>query len=282
MNTLSSLASATAIKAYDIVGQYNQDRINGFSDYFLDAFIDMLQLESAANVLDAMGGNGNLTHRMINYCVTHNIELPTFTLLEYSSVQTNLARSTLHKDNVYIVNGDVLTMTDLESGKQLPKASFDRVVIKSGNHEIPLKNQHQLYYSVFKALKPGGLFINLGFLFTDSQERKEFTKITNVKDKLIGAMDAVANRYFLLKDEFYDLLTQVGFKTIECNTTFEYTICSKTAEKEYFSNASHAMDDILAAQRQAKTLLKHQRIQLNDVGSTMYLPGEITIATKPY
>ena len=181
MNLNISL-SRKAQAAYDLVGQYQQDRINGFDEHFLTSFVKMIDLENAENVLDAMGGDGNLTRRMLDYCVKHKIEIPFITLLEYSSVQTELARGSIDSQRVAIVNGDILSMTDFHSGEKLPENYFDRVVIKSGNHEIPLAKQQQLYHSVFRALKPGGLFINLGFLFDNLQERDEFAEITKVKD----------------------------------------------------------------------------------------------------
>lgn len=54
--------------AYDLVGQYNQDRINGFDEEFLTSFIELIHPEKADRILDAMSGNGNLTRRLIEYC----------------------------------------------------------------------------------------------------------------------------------------------------------------------------------------------------------------------
>jgi len=269
--------------AYDIVGQYNQDQINGFDEHFLTSFVELVDLVNAENVLDAMSGDGNLTRRMINFCSEHQIRIPAITLLEYSSVQTELARTTIDLDTVKILHGDVLSMTDLQSGEILPDNSFDRVVIKSGTHEIPLAKQQQLYPSIFRVLKPGGVFINLGFLFEDLQERDEFAEITKVKETLVGAMDAVANRYFLMREEFYKFLDLAGFKEVKGHTSFEYVIRSEIVEKEYFSapKLSNAMAELLAAQKRATTLCNHERITFEANRSTMRLPGEITIAVKP-
>ena len=49
-----------------------------------------------------MGGDGNLTRRMLDYCVKHKTEIPFITLLEYSSVQTELARASIDSDRVAI------------------------------------------------------------------------------------------------------------------------------------------------------------------------------------
>ena len=278
-----NISPSKAQAAYDIVGQYKQDRINGFDEHFLTSFVKMIDLENAENVLDAMGGDGNLTRRMLDYCVNHKIEIPFITLLEYSSVQTELARASIDSEQVAIVNGDILSMTDLNSGEKLPENYFDRVVIKSGNHEIPLAQQQSLYHSVFRGLKPGGLFINLGFLFHNVQERDEFAEITKVKDRLIGATDAVANRYFLMHDELYNFLDLAGFKETQTHSCFEYVIHSEIVEKEYFSKPklNNAMVKLRAAQERATTLRKHGRVLLEVNRSTMRLPGEITIALKP-
>lgn len=269
--------------AYDIVGKYNQDRINGFDEDFLESFVKLIDLENAESVLDAMSGDGNLTRRAIDYCSARNIDLPSITLLEYSPVQTELARSSINSERVSIVNGDVLSMTDMESGEKLPDSSFDRVVIKSGTHEIPADKQHQLYDSIFRVLKPGGLFINLGFVFDDIRERDEFAEITKVKDSLVGAADAVANRYFLMREELYGFLDSAGFQDVRGRVLFQYAIRSQIVEEEYFSapESKAAMLDLKIAQGRAMTLRQNGRISFDGDRSIMRLPGEITVAVKP-
>lgn len=263
---------------YDIVGLYNQDKINGFDEHFLESFVELLDLDNAENVLDAMGGNGNLTNRILNYCAARPIKTPRMTLLDYSSVQLEFARATVDSQRVSIVHGDMISMTNLQSGEKLPENSFDRIVIKSGSHEIPVAQQYQLYLNLFRLLKPGGRFINLGFLFNDIQERDEFAEITKVKDTLIGAME---NRYFLMREELYAFLDQVGFEKVTAQISFEYVIRSEIVEKEYFSKSKQAITKLQMAQSQAMTLQQHGRIVFNGESSVMRLPGEITIAVKP-
>lgn len=271
--------------AYDVVGRYNQDQINGFDEPFLESLITLLELENAESVLDAMGGNGNLIRRMIGYCLARRLEMPAMTLLERSSVQIEFARSSIASSKrVSIVHGDVLSMTELPSGKRFSENSFDRVVIKSGNHEMPADKQCHLYTSLFRVLKPGGRFINLGFLFNDVQERDEFAEITKVKDSLIGAVDAVANRYFLMRDELYELLDSVGFEEVTGRISFEYVIRSEIVEKEYFSKPKfdgEAITKLKMAQRRAMTLQQHGRVVFDGEQSIMRLPGEVTVAVKP-
>lgn len=274
--------TTTGQTAYDIVGKYNQDRINGFDEDFLQSFVELLDLENAENVLDAMGGNGNLTRPMIDYCLRRNIDIPCITLLEYSSVQTDLARTYIDVDRVNIINGDVLSMRDMHSGEKLPRNYFDRVVIKSGNHEISANKQHQLYTNIFQVLKPGGMFINLGFLFDDVRERDEFREITRVKDNLIGAMDAVTNRYFLMCQELYQFLQDAGFKNVAGRISFEYVISSEVVEQEYFleGKLEGAIAKILDAQVRAIILQQHGRILFDGNKSIMRIPGEVTVALK--
>jgi len=268
---------------YDIVGQYNQDKINGFDEHFLESLVELLELENAKSVLDAMGGNGNFTCRMLNYCSARNIETPAMTLLEYSSVQIEFARASIDSELVSIVHGDILSMSNLQSGEKIPENAFDRIVIKSGNHEIPADKQYHLYLNLFRLLKPGGRFINLGFLFNEVQERDEFAEITKVKDSIIGAVDAVENRYFLMRDELYALLNRVGFEEVAKRVSFEYVIRSEIVEKEYFSEPKwdQAITELRMAQSRAMTLQQHGRITFDGEDSVMRLPGEITVAVKP-
>src|SRR5205085_1655244 len=78
--------------------------------------------------------------------------------------------------------------------------------LKSGNHEIPLHQQLNMYQSIFRVLKPRGLLVNLGFLFDDVAERDQFREIARCKDSLAGMQSAVDNRHFLTRDELYTRL----------------------------------------------------------------------------
>ncbi len=40
-----------------------------------------------------------------------------------------------------------------------------------------LVQQLDLYNNIFRVLKPGGMFINLGFLFDDVEERDQFREL---------------------------------------------------------------------------------------------------------
>src|SRR5690242_20336130 len=54
--------------AYDTVGVYDQDAINGFSEQMLTTLLDIVNPGHASTILDAMAGNGNLTLRLYDYC----------------------------------------------------------------------------------------------------------------------------------------------------------------------------------------------------------------------
>jgi hypothetical protein len=85
-----------------------------------------------------MTGNGNLTSRLYDYCERRGLFPPDVTVLEFSRVQCEFAKTQLADAPAKVVWGDVLTMEDLESEEPLPIDFFDKVMIKSGNHEIPL------------------------------------------------------------------------------------------------------------------------------------------------
>ena len=269
---------------YDKVGQYNQDAINGFSDQLLDHMLDLVNPAESTKILDAMGGNGNLTLRLHNYCKRNNIAFPNVALLEFSRVQCEIAKKQFEDMPVEVVCGDVLTMEDCESGKSLPQNSFDRVMIKSANHEIPLERQIDLYKSVFHILKPGGLFVNLGFLFDDVEERDQFRKLVRFKDRTAGLHSAVKNRHFLTRDEFYSRLHQAGFVDIKCGRHLHYRIHSMVGVQAYYpKHAWERMHAALQAQwAKALTLRRKGRIHFsNDIG-ILTCPGEITIARRPF
>jgi len=269
--------------SYDKVGVYDQDAINGFSDQMLNSMLDIVNPGHASHILDAMAGNGNLTSRLYDYCERRGLFPPDVMVLEFSRVQCEFAKAQLVDVPAKVVWGDVLTMEALESEELLPENFFDKVMIKSGNHEIPLSQQLDLYNSIFHVLKPGGMFINLGFLFDDVEERNQFREIARCKDSLAGLHSAVKNRHFLTRDELYTRLQQAGFVDIRCGMHVQYTIRSLVVTHAYFPEHKweymHA--EFQAQQAKAMLLRRKGRIHFQGESSTMIIPGAITVARRP-
>jgi SAM-dependent methyltransferase len=280
MNVTECPAPATA---YDKVGVYDQDAVNGFSEPMLNAMLDIVNPGQAAHILDAMAGNGNLTLRLYDYCQQHGIPLPNVTLLELSRVQCEFAKRHLAGTPAQVVWGNILTMEDYESNEALPESDFDRVMLKSGSHEIPLARQLNLYNQIFRVLKPGGMFINLGFLFDDVEERDQFRELTRFKDRLAGLESAVSDRHFLTRDELYTRLQQAGFTDIRCGMHVSYTIRMHVAVQAYFPpNAwEYVHAEMQAQQAKAMILRRKGRIHFQGDSSVMMCPGEITVAGRP-
>lgn len=269
--------------AYDKVGVYDQDAVNGFSEQTLTTMLDIVNPGQASHILDAMAGNGNLTSRLYDYCEHRGLFPPDVTVLEFSRVQCEFAKAQLADVPAKVVWGDILSMEDLEREEPLPKNFFDKVMIKSGNHEIPLSQQLDLYKNIFCALKPGGTFVNLGFLFDDVEERNQFRELTRFKDSLAGLESAVHNRHFLTRDELYTQLQQAGFVDIRCGMHVSYTIRMLVAVQAYFPQSlwEHVHAEIQAQQAKAMILRRKGRIHFQGDSSVMICPGEITIAHRP-
>jgi SAM-dependent methyltransferase len=277
------MACPAPATAYDKVGVYNQDAVNGFTESMLNAMLDIVNPGQASHILDAMAGNGNLTLRLYNYCQQHGIALPKVTLLELSKVQCAFAKRHLAGIPVQVVWGDILTLEDYESHVALPERNFDRVMIKSGSHEIPLARQLKLYNAIFHALRPGGMFINLGFLFDDVEERDQFRELTRFKDRLAGLESAVSDRHFLTRDELYTRLQQAGFTDIRCGMHVSYTIRMRVAVQTYFPPSAweYVHAEMQAQQAKAMILRRKGRIHFQGDSSIMMCPGEITVACRP-
>jgi SAM-dependent methyltransferase len=269
--------------SYDTVGRYRQDAVNGFSRALIDTFLEIAALERAGTVLDAMAGDGNLTLRLRAFCRSRGLAIPRTTVLEYSRVQAEFAKKALAGTDAEIVWGDVLTMKDRGEGREIPAGAFDRILIKSSNHEIPRGEQARLYGSLFRTLRPRGLFVNLGFLFGDAAERDELREVAKVKDAFAGMTEAVRNRHFLTRDELYGCLRTAGFIELRGAARCDYVIRSRVVAEQYFPEAVRREADLehQAAQLRALTLRKNGRITFKGTGSVMRLPGEITVARKP-
>src|SRR6478736_3170092 len=117
--------------AYDVVGRYKQDEVNGFTTALVERMLDAAQLTGAESVLDAMAGDGNLTQRLYAYCRSRGLPTPRTTVLELSPVQSEFARGALGPLGASVLCGDVLAMRDSATGYVLPGNVFDRVLIKS-------------------------------------------------------------------------------------------------------------------------------------------------------
>ena len=268
---------------YDLVGRYRQDDVNGFSQELIYRMLDAADLGRAYDVLDAMAGDGNLTLRMGEFCRDRKMRFPKTTVLECSRVQATFAQHHLAPLGAEVVWGDVLGMTDLATKQPLREAAYDRVLIKSANHEIPRDRQLDLYKSVFRTLRPGGLFVNLGMLFDDVRERNELREIARVKDSLAGLQAAVVNRYFLTRDEFYTFLEESGFVDVRPAHRLDYSIRSQVVAEQYFRPEIREREDLefQSAQIKAVTLRRNGRLRFEGVSSLMICPGEITLARRP-
>lgn len=77
---------------YDLVGQYNQDSINGFSEALIDRFIEIASPTNVELVIDAMGGDGNLSERILSFCNNRKLSPPkTLRTIDISRVQSEFA-----------------------------------------------------------------------------------------------------------------------------------------------------------------------------------------------
>lgn len=268
---------------YDLVGDYNQDQINGFSEELIDSMIDLVQPKASDYILDAMAGNGNLTSHLVEYCIDRGLEVPNLCVMDISEVQCEFARKRMDHLDVDVVWGDMVSMTSFDSGQPLLECYYDKIMIKSGNHEIPLSEQQQLYANAFRMLKPGGYFINLGFLFDDTDERDEFREVARVKDRLAGMEMAVENRHFLTRSELYSRLQESGFENIQCGHQFNYTIHSLAVSQAYFrdDDDNEQYNAFQACQAKSLLLRRRGRIQFERDYSIMRSPGEMTIARRP-
>jgi SAM-dependent methyltransferase len=273
----------TASAAYDVVGRYRQDEINGFGPGLVERMLDAARLRGAETVLDAMAGDGNLTERLHAYCRERGMAFPRTTVLEFSKVQAEFARHAVAPLGASVLWGDALAMQDLATGRSLEESSFDRVLIKSATHEIPRDRQPDLYRSIFRVLRPGGIFTNLGFVFDDPAERDEVRELARVKDRLAGMEGAVRNRYFLMRDEFTALLKEAGFIHIRAEESFRYQIRSQVVAEQYYAADRRLSADLdnQAAQVRCVVLRRNGRIRFEGVTSLLLFPGEITTARKP-
>ena len=230
------MSSVEILKDYDVVGSYSQDEVNGFPHDIIPTLINAVIDFYPRTLLDCMAGDGNLGRRCLETFEKRGLSIPAMQVLEYSRVQSEIAKARLAPWKTQVLAGDVLTMKNHDGVPLFADNTFECVMIKSANHEIPQSAQVQMYSQIFRILQPGGMFVNLGFAFEDEKARDEVRHLALCKDSLAGLVGAAANRHFLMKDEFYDFLNLAGFDRVRSLKTFNYNISADRVGKNYFPN----------------------------------------------
>jgi ubiquinone/menaquinone biosynthesis C-methylase UbiE len=254
---------------YEKVGKYDQDRVNGFDENLIGQYIEHCEIIDGMEVLDAMAGDGNLSLKVMD---KHpNIKMIT---TDISSVQCELAKDALGGRSTVLE----LDLTAEESNFE---NIFDLVMIKSGNHEIPFDLQLNLYKNIFKALRPGGKFVNLGILLRSDKLRDEINFLNRYRSEMADAMKDIQNRHFLTCDEFYTFLEDAGFCNVKARDKFFYTIDMGVLTSEYLENDPLKRIIMNGVVSQMKEFRSQKLADLNTDWSVKF-PGEITIAHKPF
>ena len=251
---------------YDKVGEYNQDQINGFDEAFIYDFIQMCSIKKGEKVLDAMAGDGNLSKKIIQ---RHpEIDLTTTDICE---TQCGIAAHRLGEDSKVLA---------LDFTQEQPfENEFDVIVVKSGNHEIPVTKQLALYKNIYKALKPGGRFINLGILLPNDNLRGDLNRLNEYRSNLANVPVDIENRYFLTADEFYGFLTEAGFESVGSGKKFHYTIDMGILSDQYFSGDADKkiiMNGVVTGLHNFRS----QNLTELEENWKVKFPGEVTVATK--
>ena len=252
--------------SYDTIGAYDQDAVNGFRPDFINQFIEKCEIKANDKVLDAMGGDGNLALKI--YDAHPDIEL---TSADISKVQTDIARQRL-SNNVRVLTCDLVN-------EKLFDGEFDKIVIKSGTHEIPKADQLKLYTNLFRALKPGGKLINLGILLDTEEIRAEINQLNYYRSTLAGVTQDITNRHFLTRKEFYNWLKEAGFADVESKDSFHYSIDMGILTEQYLKNDPESlikMNGVATSLHQ----MRNNNLAILKKDWVIHMPGEITIATK--
>ncbi|MBL7554211.1 MAG: methyltransferase domain-containing protein [Bdellovibrionaceae bacterium] len=275
------MSSIEILKDYDVVGNYSQDEVNGFSHDVIPTLINAVIDFYPKTMLDCMAGDGNLGQRCLETFLERGVPTPELQLLEFSRVQSEIAKARLAAWDTQVWTGDVLSMKSHDGEPLFAENTFDCIMIKSANHEIPRESQVQMYSQLLRILKPGGMFINLGFAFEDENARDEVRHLAQCKDSLAGLHGAAANRYFLMKDEFYGFLRNAGFTNIRSLKTFNYNISADRVGKNYFPTDRVKYQAFKNAVASSTHLRENGFIETKGSDVAFLARGEITIAFKP-
>jgi SAM-dependent methyltransferase len=258
--------------AYDAVGTYQQDEVNGFTAAELGLLVALIEAKPQEKILDAMGGNGNLAKRVLaDYRQRSPDPLPCVRVLEYSKVQCALADANL-QGLATVLHASIL---DLE-----PTGTYDTVVIKSGLHELPWASQRLAMARCTAALRPGGKLIALDLVFPTGDQRDEFAYLALVKDACAGMHEACENRYFVTQAEWKTLFQHAGLLHMKTRA-ITYRIDPVIVAAQYFPKCPRLHGyflHIFTNELRASWAL--QAAGYTD-GCTLRCPGRITVGIRP-
>jgi len=266
--------TGTVSADFDKVGRYTQDAINGFTTHMLRTFLELGTPQPWMSILDAMGGDGNFTLKVLAYAREHHWPcLPTVTMVELSRVQCGLAEAQLGT-RASVVWGSILD--------PLPPGAYQRVYLKSGLHELPWEEQQQALRNIAQSLTEDGQFCQLGFALTDRATQAELQTLAAHKDTLAGLQGMAQRRHFPTRAEVEQLHEQAGLRlvrTIPCR----YSIQTSVVAQQYFQTGHQRatfIEECEALFTRSHALRQAGRICVHGDDSTMTLPGLMTLAGR--
>jgi ubiquinone/menaquinone biosynthesis C-methylase UbiE len=182
-------------------------KAHGDSSEAFSALLNAMNLKKGMAVADIMGGYGDVTKQVLDYCSKKGISI-SLTLSDKFAEQ-------IERSYGYL-KGHIVERK-IEDARELAfkDASLDKIVIKMGLHEVKKEDQIRVASEMYRSLKLGGeayVWESLG----DSDYLAYFWKgIVRQKDLLAGFTSLVENRYFPSEQELIDILRVAGFKDIQ-------------------------------------------------------------------
>jgi len=166
-----------------------------------DDLIENLELYSGARILDFMGGYGEVTNRILDYCATKGIVVYP-TLSDISLAQVKKGRPDIQK-----------VVADARESCFAPK-SFDRIVIKMGLHEVCENDQEKIIKNAYNILGNKSSLLIWDFMPETEEERGVYADIFKKKDALSGFKRMVLERCWTRESRIQRYLADAGFAQI--------------------------------------------------------------------
>lgn len=239
------------------------EHIHNVQESDMNLLAESLELSDTNTVADVMCGYGAVTKALFTWC-GEGIKISAI-LVDCHSEQLDRSISELeNNEHVTRLIGDARhTLFDPNS--------LDRAVIKMGIHEVPKVDQQLIVDNMFKALKPGGIFVTWDVAVDCEEVQILFQKIIREKDRLAGFDSLVKDRYFFTKEELVSYFKIAGFHSVECVKDISYRFSSKERLDSEFRNDIKILEKFNEYIRHVVPEHLRSFVHYEDVKDTIYM-----------
>ena len=240
------------------------DKIHGDSSEAFQSLISSLGLESGMVIGDLMCGYGEVSRKILEYCLMNRLSVKCFLLEKYHVQMQRTHKYLAPYEKRFSVERKIQDIHDLSM-----KSTLDRAVIKMGLHELPKVKQEKAIRDIYLALKPRGAIYVWECMGQSLPITAAFREVVRKKDELAGLTSLVRERYFAHEDEIHESLEKAGFLNIKTMYQGEFKYVTKVIAQADLNDDDGKLSYWNCWLRENLSSDVKQTIRFNDAGDSI-------------